>query len=650
MRPADAVPRRSARATARTIQDALDFIRVSALGATMLVALLGTASAPLGAPSIETFAAVAVIAILFHVFAYVLNDVVDLDLDRTEPRRGEMPLVTGAISPPVAAAIALGCVPLAGWLTFLVAPRPSVVPALASLALAFVGLAVYDLFGKRTSWPPVTDVIQGLGWAALLMGGAWIGGGVTTLTWALAAYVAVFIVMTNGVHGALRDLPNDQRHRTVTTASLLGARTTGDDRRIVSSALQAYAWILQGILIALMGLALAVDDAPALGRVLSAATALVLAATSVLLLAAASRRIGPRGEELNGPGGPDGDLLAAGMLHLLVGLAIPIATVAARIPLPIVAAMTAAYLVPVLAHGWLAGAGQWLRGASLEIVRKAGQRGRDLLLLTRPHNCLAAGLAVVVGAHLGGVTSLLSEPVARAGLLTFLVVAAADVANDRLDIAEDRVNRPERPIAAGRISPRLASVFAAGLAAAGVALGLTFGPVSGAVVLALTAASVAYSVWLKRTVLIGNAVVAALSSATIVYGALTLGRPTTAMAIGTGYVFLSVLTSEILHSVLDRDGDAAAGRRTIGTIVSLADGIHLHAALVLALMALVLLPPLTGVVPRAFLLAALAGVVVPNILVLFRMRGIHEARQLRRASPLSKLAWFTGLGALAFLA
>ena len=643
MRPPDVVARRPAATIAGGLRTALEFIRISALGATVLIALLGTASAG-GAASPASFAAAGLVAILFHVFAYVLNDVVDLEIDRTEPRRAGMPLVTGAIGPSAALAIALACVPLAGWLAAAAAPDGAAGPAIGWLALAFTGLTVYDLAGKRTPWPPLTDLVQGIGWAALLACGAWIGGGVTPLTIVLAAYVALFIVMTNGVHGSLRDLPNDGRHGIVTTATLLGARMAGE-RRVLSRALVAYAWLLQFGLLGLAGLALLVD-VPAAGRLPAALAGAVLALLAVLLLAAATRRVGPPGDELDGLGGADGDLLAAGMLHLLVGLAIPIAIVAARTPPAIVLAMTAAYLLPVVAHGWLAGAGKWLRGVSAEVLRPAS----DLFRLTRPHNALAAGLAVALGAHLGGVATLLAEPVVRAGFVAALVVAGANVLNDRLDVAEDRLNHPERPIAAGRIGPRSGIALAVALSGAGVLLGLTFGSVPGVAVAGLVIASAAYSAVLKRTVLLGNAVVAALAAATIVFGALILGRPTAAMAIGAGVAFVSVLASEILISVLDREGDALAGRTTIGTVLSVAAGLRLHGALLAGLMALVAVVPLAGAAPPAFLPAALAGIVLPNAIVLLRLRDVRTAGDVLRAYPVSKIAWFTGIAALAFLA
>ena len=49
--------------------------------------------------------------------------------------------------------------------------------SLGALLFAFLGLGVYDLWGKRCAWPLVTDAVQGVGWAALVfVGAARVGG------------------------------------------------------------------------------------------------------------------------------------------------------------------------------------------------------------------------------------------------------------------------------------------------------------------------------------------------------------------------------------------------------------------------------------------------------------------------------------------
>src|SRR5436189_1137040 len=88
------------------------FIRFSALGATLVLPLMGAASAGGRLRPASTMGLV-VVASMFHAFAYVLNDVVDLPVDRSEPRRSRSPLVRGTVTRGRAGAFALVQVPAA---------------------------------------------------------------------------------------------------------------------------------------------------------------------------------------------------------------------------------------------------------------------------------------------------------------------------------------------------------------------------------------------------------------------------------------------------------------------------------------------------------------------------------------------------------
>ncbi|MDQ3897066.1 MAG: UbiA family prenyltransferase, partial [Actinomycetota bacterium] len=181
------------------------FIRGSALGGTMMLAALGGfASDPKPAPA--ALAGVLAVALCFHVFAYVTNDLVDLPLDRVA--RPVSPLVSGWIRPRPALAAALVPVPVALVLATAFGGRR----AGGLVALAVATMAVYNLYGKRAPVPPVTDAVQGVSWAALLLAGATMTGGRwTALVWTSAAFTVVFILMANGIHGSLRDLVVDRQ-------------------------------------------------------------------------------------------------------------------------------------------------------------------------------------------------------------------------------------------------------------------------------------------------------------------------------------------------------------------------------------------------------------------------------------------------------
>ena len=69
------------------------FVRATALCGTFgpLLTGVGSVTTTSTPPSTGTLALVVAVGLAFHVFAYVLNDVVDLPIDRTEPRRATSP-------------------------------------------------------------------------------------------------------------------------------------------------------------------------------------------------------------------------------------------------------------------------------------------------------------------------------------------------------------------------------------------------------------------------------------------------------------------------------------------------------------------------------------------------------------------------------
>jgi 4-hydroxybenzoate polyprenyltransferase len=223
------------------------FIRADTLGASITMVLLGaaTADAPLPAGAVLPLVAT---ALSFHLFAYLLNDVVDLPIDRTDPRRAASPLVLGLVSPGLTLAIALIQLPV---LVALVFRQEGTLADYLTLAVLVGAVAIYDLWGKRCPLPPVTDLVQGVAWAALGWLAAGLVGEPTGWTLILAAYFLVFIMLANGVHGSIRDLATDRGRGARTTATFFKAEVGDDGAVHLSRSYLGYALVLQAITVLL---------------------------------------------------------------------------------------------------------------------------------------------------------------------------------------------------------------------------------------------------------------------------------------------------------------------------------------------------------------------------------------------------------------
>ena len=199
------------------------FVRLHFIGFAVMLCLLGATSAT---PDLErrSILGLLAVALCFHVYSYVLNDVVDLPIDRTQPLRRLDPLVRGAVRPGLALGFALLQIPLSVGVLIALGAAPL---ALLALAAGYAAMAVYNLWGKRCPIPLLTDAAQGLAWGSLaLVGAGAVAAEPPPLAILLFLYGAGHIFLINGIHGGLRDLENDLAHGSRTAASFLGAKPT----------------------------------------------------------------------------------------------------------------------------------------------------------------------------------------------------------------------------------------------------------------------------------------------------------------------------------------------------------------------------------------------------------------------------------------
>ena len=606
---------------------------------TFAVLLLGSAS---GSPRIGVPLLLGLlgVGIAWHVFVYVTNDLMDLHIDRTDPRRAASPLVRGTVRPWQALTVALAQLPVAVLFT---ARLGGAAPAVAALGASFSLLAVYNLWGKRAPFPPLTDVLQGLGWGALALYGAAVSGRWTWLTGVVVCFVVVLITLANGVHGGLRDLANDRRHGVRSTALLMGARPTLSGGLHVPRRIRTYAFTLQGVLSGIVLVPLAHNQLGYPPAVWLPMFVLVLALSAAALwLLAVAASIGDTQA-----------LRLVGTLQLTITLALPIALVAPSLDGALAAVLVGGYVAPLLSFSWLPPALRWgwdAGGAAAgRLLRRAGTLLLDLAWLVRLPNCLAAAAATLLGAYLSeGTPALGNSLVVRASLVAFLVHAASNVFNDLMDLRIDRLNRPARPLPSGRVSPAAAAALASATGTAGLGLAIGLGPVLAGLAAALAVVALGYSYRLKNSILLGNATVALLAASTIAYGALAAGALNRAVAVASGLTFLYMLAFEVLKSIEDREGDAAAGLRTVASL-GLGSSLQVFRLVAAVFTISAVAPWLMGFASGRYLLAILGGAIVPMLVVAALLGRSATAQAIHLSWGVTKVAWPLGLLAMALL-
>lgn len=304
-------------------------IRLFSMGATAVYALLGMATAS-SRPGPGAALAAVVCGVAFHLFAFPLNDVIDLPIDRTNPRRADSPLVRGLAAPRLMLVVALVQLPL---MVVLLGLAGVGVGGFGAWTVAALALGAYDLWGKRLTVPVLADLIQGVGFAALILLGAYWSGTPTALTWLVAGYVVVYIVQINAIHGGVRDLVNDAAHGATTTPILLGCRVDAAGVPILSRSMAAVAVAAEAAMVALLVAMIAATGA-AIPRLI------VLIAVAIRLFAAwlGSSAYAARHDHST--------MMARGVWHLFWSLSAVVVAAVAAAPWWLILLVAAVYLAP----------------------------------------------------------------------------------------------------------------------------------------------------------------------------------------------------------------------------------------------------------------------------------------------------------------
>jgi geranylgeranylglycerol-phosphate geranylgeranyltransferase len=280
-----------------------------------------------------------------------------------------------------------------------------------------------------------------------------------------------------------------------------------------------------------------------------------------------------------------------------------------------------------------------------------------LVSLVRPAN----GAFVSVGQVDWGSAAL-------GALATFAAAGAANALNDLRDVVSDRVNRPARPLPAGRLTVGAAATVAVSLYVASIALAACLG--SRALLLAgswvvLTAL---YAFALKGVPLFGNLVVAAVAASPLLMGGVTQGtlaladRATASVVTRAGafdergllmlfgLAALLHMARELVKDVEDVAGDKAAGITTFAATAGTSASLTVARVLLVLSMWAATVPFTLGLMGWGYLAllvpieGALAWLLVESSRA---VEGEWSATSLRRVSNGLKAVMVLGLAAFA---
>ncbi|SFR30965.1 geranylgeranylglycerol-phosphate geranylgeranyltransferase [Halorubrum sodomense] len=236
---------------------------------------------------------------------------------------------------------------------------------------------------------------------------------------------------------------------------------------------------------------------------------------------------------------------------------------------------------------------------------------RGIVDLARLGNCVAAGALTATGAFVAGASGA-AVPTALAAATTVFAVAAGNAINDYFDRQVDAVNRPDRPIPRGAVSPRGALATAAVWFAVAVAVAVRLPALAIGIAAVNLVALVTYTSLFKGTPGLGNALVAYLVGSTFLFGGAAVGNPRAVLVLAA-LAGLSTFTREVIKDVEDVAGDREEGLATLPIAVGERRALRIGAAALVVAVGVSPLPYFSGTLGAAYL----AVVVVADAVMLY---------------------------------
>jgi geranylgeranylglycerol-phosphate geranylgeranyltransferase len=272
---------------------------------------------------------------------------------------------------------------------------------------------------------------------------------------------------------------------------------------------------------------------------------------------------------------------------------------------------------------------------------------KGILQIFRPELPLAAGLCVVIGQLLALGTFPPLGVLGPGFACGFLLSASALIFNDYFDLAVDRINAPQRPLPAGRLSPREVLALGGITALAGLAAAGALNPLALGVSVVVWLLGFWYNWKLKAAGLWGNLIVSTSVAMTFVLGGIGAGQVWNRTVWVFGLIaFVFDLGEEIAADAMDAAGDQQRASKSVAIVRGKQTALRLSGLLFGTVVVLTFVPVVWGGLGGRYLLAALFidALISFFTVKLLRSQTIAEGRWAVRGLYLS-----ASVGLLAFV-
>jgi 4-hydroxybenzoate polyprenyltransferase len=187
------------------LRDYIEITRLFNMGLTAIAPVLGALSMwNVGSLSLWKLFILFIIGSLAHIYGFVINDVIDIRLDKLSKDLSARPLVRGSITRRRATIFAISCM-IGAFI----------------LLIAYFLATMYDIASKK--YPGMDLVVAGAIFFLILFGASTIGTP-TMLTYVVALIGGIQVLFMNMINGAIKDIDHDEEGSANTVAIRLGAK------------------------------------------------------------------------------------------------------------------------------------------------------------------------------------------------------------------------------------------------------------------------------------------------------------------------------------------------------------------------------------------------------------------------------------------
>ncbi len=201
----------------------------------------------LGAISMEEYRLVPLFLLFLvgffgHVYGFVVNDIMDLGVDKLSEELKDRPLVSGKISKKAAWIFAILSMIFAFLIAIVLALHYYSFFSFPFLILSSLSITAYDIISKK--YPAMDVFVAGGIFLLILYGATSIDSNLTHLAWVVCGLGTVQVLFMQFIAGGLKDVEHDYEAKANTVAIALGVKCE-NKKLFVSPSFKALAYGVQ---------------------------------------------------------------------------------------------------------------------------------------------------------------------------------------------------------------------------------------------------------------------------------------------------------------------------------------------------------------------------------------------------------------------